>query len=76
MIVNSTSDKVDLNANPCGKALLEVAGEELVKECKKIGSLQEGEMASTRPAKLSCKRVYHVFLSSWGKGKGALVSLV
>ena len=64
---------MDLNPNACGKALLEVAGQELVKECKKIGSLQLGEMASTVPAELNCKRVYHVRSSSWDNGKGAWV---
>ena len=67
---------MDLNANPCGKALLKVAGQELVKECNRIGSLQEGEMASTGPAKLNCKRVYHVCSSSWDGGDGILVILV
>ena len=67
---------MDLNANPCGKALLKVAGKELLNECKKIGSLQAGEMASTGPAKLSCKRVYHVCSSSWDGGKGTPVILV
>ena len=64
---------MDLNANACGKALLEVAGQELAKECNKIGSLQPGKMASTGPAKLKCKRVYHVCSSSWDNGKGAWV---
>ena len=65
---------MDLKGNPCGKALLKVAGQELVNECKKIGSLQPGEMASTGPAKLNCKRVYHVRSSHWDNGNGALVN--
>ena len=76
VIVNTTNDKVDLNANPCGKALLKVAGNQLVDECKKIGSLQTGEMTSTGPAKLNCKRVYHVRSSSWDNGNGAPVILI
>jgi hypothetical protein len=60
-------------SNPCGKALLRVAGNELLNECKRIESLQKGEMASTGPAKLNCKRVYHVRSSSWNNGNGALV---
>ena len=71
VIVNTTNDKMDLNANPCGKALLKVAGKELANECQKIGSLSPGGMASTGPAKLSCKRVYHVRSSPWDNGKGA-----
>ena len=67
---------MDLTANPCGKALLKVAGQELIKECKKIGNLQTGEMASTRPAKLNCKCVYHVRSSAWDNGNGALVIVV
>ena len=67
---------MDLNANPCGKALLKVAGQGLVNECKKIGSLQAGEMASTGPANLKCKRVFHVRSSAWDSGKGTPVILV
>jgi hypothetical protein len=60
-------------SNPCGKALLRVAGNELLNECKRIGSLEKGEMVSTGPGKLNCKRVYHVRSSSWNNGNGALV---
>ena len=67
---------MDLNATACGKALFKVAGRELVNECKKIGSLQLGEMASTGPAKLNCKRVYHVRSSTWNNGEGALVIVI
>ena len=66
---------MDLNANHCGKALLKVAGAELLNECQKIGSLMAGDMASTGPAKLNCKRVYHVRSSSWSSGIGAPVLL-
>ena len=65
---------MDLNANSCGRALLKVAGLVLMKECQKIGSLQPGNIASTGPAKLKCKRVYHVRASFWDNGKGALVT--
>ncbi len=64
---------MDLNANPCGKALLQVAGKDLLNECQKIGSLTAGDMASTGPAKLNCKRVYHVRSCPWDNGKGAPV---
>ena len=64
---------MDLNANSCGRALLKVGGQELMNECQKIGSLQTGNIASTGPGKLDCKRVYHVRASSWDNGKGALV---
>ena len=71
--MNTTNDKVELTANPCGKALLKVAGKELANECQKIGSLSPGGVALTGPAKLSCKRVYHVRSSPWDNGKGAPV---
>ena len=67
---------MNLNANPCGRALLKVAGNELLNECQQIGSLQAGEMASTGPANLNCKRVFHVRSAHWGSGKGARVILV
>ena len=75
VIVNTTNSNVDLTGNACGKALLKVAGKELLEECKKIGSLQAGQMVPTGPAKLKCKRVYHVCSSSWENGKGASVML-
>ena len=67
---------MDLNANSCGKALLKVAGKELMNECNKIGNLQAGNMTSTGAAKLNCKRVYHVRSSSWDNGEGALVIVI
>ena len=76
MIVNTTNHKVDLNANSCGRALLKVAGKELLSECQKIGSLKMGNIASTGPAKLNCKRVYHVRASPWDNGIGAQVTPV
>ena len=66
---------MDLKGNACGKALLEVAGQQLSDECKKIGKLNVGNMVSTGPANLNCKRVYHVRSSSWDNGKGALVKI-
>ena len=65
-----------MNANPCGKALLKVAGEDLANECKKLGSLKTGEIVSSGSGKLNCKRVYHVRSSSWNNGDGALVTVV
>ena len=50
-----------------------MAGEELLSECKKIGSLKVGDMASTGPAKLNCKRVYHIRAPPWDDGKAAQV---
>ena len=67
---------MDLTANSCGKALLRVAGKELANECQEIGSLQPGNIVSTGPAKLNCKRVYHVRSSSWKNGEGALVIVI
>ena len=65
---------MDLNASSCGRALLKTAGRELANECNKIGNLQAGNIASTGPAKLNCKRVYHVRSSPWNNGKGELVT--
>ena len=61
VIVNTTNDTVDLTATPCGKALLKVAGPELIKECKKIGNLKTGEMASTGTGKTETVNVYIMF---------------
>ena len=73
VIVNTTNDSLNLRGNACGKALLKVAGQQLSDECQKIGRLKAGNMASTGPANLNCKRVYHVRSSSWDSGRGALI---
>ena len=65
-----------MNANPCGKALLKVAGVDLENECTKLGSLKTGGIVSSGSGKLNCKRVYHVRSSSWNNGDGALVTVV
>ncbi|XP_046838993.1 protein mono-ADP-ribosyltransferase PARP15-like [Xenia sp. Carnegie-2017] len=73
VIVNSTNEKMDLNANPVGKALLKVAGNDILEECKKIGEIKVGGVVVTGGGKLNCKSVYHVCLSEWQQGDGAKV---
>ena len=73
MIVNTTNSSLNLLGNACGQALFKEAGLQLLDECQKIGNLKAGNMVTTGPAKLYCKRVYHVCSSSWDNGKGALV---
>ncbi|XP_028391015.1 protein mono-ADP-ribosyltransferase PARP14-like [Dendronephthya gigantea] len=73
VIVNSSDEKVNLKATPCGKALLNVAGDELLTECQKIGLLELGDLALTGPAKLNCKFVFHVRASPYECGRGVLV---
>ena len=62
-------------SNPSAMALLDVAGKELLEECRKSEGLMEGELFSTGPAKLNCKRVYHVRPPFWNNGRGYPVIL-
>ena len=61
--------------SPSAMALLDVAGKELLEECMKSDGLMEGELFSTGPAKLNCKRVYHVRPPFWNNGRGYPVIL-
>ena len=72
-MVNTTNDKVELDANPCGQALLKVAGQELKDACQKVGNLQVGKIATTKAGKLDCNLVYHVNCAAWDNGKGESV---
>ena len=74
--MNSSDEKVDLKATPCGKALLEVAGDELLTECQKIGRLELGNLAITPPANLKCKLVFHVRASPYEHVRGVVVILL
>ena len=73
VIVNTTNDKLDLNANPCGRALLKVGGQELKDACQQVGNLPVGKIAMTKPGKLDCKLVYHVNCAAWRDRQGELV---
>lgn len=59
MIVNSTSNNLDLNTGLISKSILKAAGPEIQEECRKYKKFKEGEIAITQGYGLNCKRVFH-----------------
>lgn len=59
MLVNSTSNNLDLNTGLISKSILKAAGPEIQEECNKYKSFKEGEIAVTQGYALDCKYVFH-----------------
>ncbi|XP_028392654.1 protein mono-ADP-ribosyltransferase PARP14-like [Dendronephthya gigantea] len=73
VLVNTTGESLNLDSNPCSKALSNEAGPILQTECSKIGKLQPGEVAVTKGGNLLCDDVYHVVCVQWSEGQGEQV---
>ncbi|XP_046849873.1 protein mono-ADP-ribosyltransferase PARP14-like isoform X2 [Xenia sp. Carnegie-2017] len=73
VLVNTTSESLQLNANPCSQSLSSAAGPELQKSCNKYGSLKLNDMAITQGGNLHCDNVYHVVCVKWNDGEGEKV---
>ena len=73
VLVNTTGENLQLDSNPCGKALSNEAGPTLQTECTKIGKLQVGQVAATSGGNLLCDEVYHVVCVQWNNGQGEQV---
>ena len=73
MLVSTTGENLNLNSNPCSKALCNEAGPSLQAECSKKGKLQVGEVAVTSGGNLLCHEVYHVVCVQWNAGQGEKV---
>nr|XP_033801128.1 protein mono-ADP-ribosyltransferase PARP9 isoform X1 [Geotrypetes seraphini]XP_033801129.1 protein mono-ADP-ribosyltransferase PARP9 isoform X1 [Geotrypetes seraphini]XP_033801130.1 protein mono-ADP-ribosyltransferase PARP9 isoform X1 [Geotrypetes seraphini]XP_033801131.1 protein mono-ADP-ribosyltransferase PARP9 isoform X1 [Geotrypetes seraphini]XP_033801132.1 protein mono-ADP-ribosyltransferase PARP9 isoform X1 [Geotrypetes seraphini] len=68
VIVNSTSEKLDLSEGQISGAILKKAGFDLQNElCKKTNHLPLKSLICTRGHKLSCDFVYHILWSSGAK---------
>ncbi|XP_028392673.1 protein mono-ADP-ribosyltransferase PARP14-like [Dendronephthya gigantea] len=70
VLVNTTGHTLDLEANPCSKALSYEAGPTLQSECRRIGKLNVGQVAVTTGGNLLCDEVFHVVCDKWRRGQG------
>lgn len=61
MIVNSTSQDLNLTSGRASKGLYEAAGESIQKECKEKypKGVKHGEVAESGGGKLDCQYVFH-----------------
>ena len=73
MLVNTTGESLNLDSNPCSKALSNEAGPVLQAECSKIGKIKVGDVAVTQGGNLLCDEVYHVVCVQWNNGQGEQV---
>ena len=67
VIVNSTSNGLDLHNGAVSSSMLREAGPGLQDEChqKYPKGIQSGEIAQTSGHGLQCNQVYHVALCNW-----------
>ncbi|KAK6178592.1 hypothetical protein SNE40_013346 [Patella caerulea] len=72
VIVNSTSNKLELQNGAVSSSINKAAGPNLQAECKEKypNGINVGDIAVTGPGKLSCQKVYHTCLSSFNKASG------
>lgn len=77
MLVNTTSNSLQLNQGAVSQSLLKMGGPGLQIECsqKYPNGIQVGEVAETSGAKLECKLVCHGALPGWNGGSSAKVYL-
>ncbi|KAK3604570.1 hypothetical protein CHS0354_026261 [Potamilus streckersoni] len=75
VIVNSTSQKLDLTQGALSRILLQKGGETLQQECdiKYPGGIIAGNIAITSAGALDCNHVYHVCLKKWSSGNAAMI---
>lgn len=74
IIVGTAASNLNLNQNPCAKALSNAAGPCLQQECMKIGHVAIGDIAvNNQPGNLNCKAVIFAICSEWDSGNGRKV---
>ena len=71
--MNTTSENLKLDSNPCSRAMSNEAGPVLQQECNKVGKLNVGEVAFTKGGNLLCQNVCHVICTQWNNGQGEKV---
>ncbi|XP_025094887.1 poly [ADP-ribose] polymerase 14-like isoform X2 [Pomacea canaliculata] len=79
VIVNSTSQDLNLSAGAISSSILSAAGPNLQKECSLMypQGIPSGEIACTPSFNLACKAVFHIALCKWGdKASAKLESVV
>ncbi|XP_068724841.1 protein mono-ADP-ribosyltransferase PARP14-like [Montipora capricornis] len=68
IIVGTAASNLNLNQNPCAKALSRAAGPILQQECSNIGQVAVGDIAVNHsPGNLQCKAVIFAICCEWSK---------
>ncbi|KAL8567911.1 hypothetical protein ACOMHN_059033 [Nucella lapillus] len=67
VIINSTSNELDLQKGAVSASILKVAGQNLQMECKSKypGGLQTGGLARTQGHGLNCQEIFHIVLCNY-----------
>lgn len=74
MLVGTAAPDLDLNRNPCARALSEAAGQNLQQQCIKIAPVAEGDIAVVnQTGRLDCQAVTFAVCSQWNGGSGKQV---
>ena len=74
MLVGTAAPDLDLNRNPCARALSEAAGQNLQQQCTKIAPIAEGDIAVvSQTGRLDCQAVTFAVCSQWNGGRGKQV---
>lgn len=71
--MGTAASSLNLEQNPCARALKNAAGASLQQECTKRGPVREGDIAvinQTGPWGLKCHAVIFAICSQWNGGKG------
>nr|KAG5703385.1 hypothetical protein BaRGS_023432 [Batillaria attramentaria] len=78
VIVNSTSNDLDLTVGGVSSALLRAAGSSLQDECvsKYPEGVQLGQLARTKGHALPCKEIFHFYLEAWSPTSNKMLGTV
>ncbi|KAI8507644.1 positive regulation of interleukin-4-mediated signaling pathway [Branchiostoma belcheri] len=77
VLVNTTSNDLDLSQGGVAKAFGQAGGQELQQLCKNHGKADAGDVVITQPAgTLRCKEVYHGVLPHWQESDQPLRTMV
>jgi len=69
IIVGTAASSLNLNQNPCTRALRDAAGPCLQQECSRIGQVAAGDIAvNNSPGKLRCNAVIFAVCCDWNNG--------
>lgn len=73
--MGTAAPSLNLEQNPCARALSKAAGPSLQQQCTKRGTTAEGDIAVIeQTGKLKCQAVIFAICSQWKDGKGMEVS--
>ena len=74
ILVGTAASNLNLQQNPCARALSQAAGPSLQQECTNIGHVAVGDIGvNNQPGNLSCRKVIFAICSEWDNGKGKKV---